>query len=59
MGLTGSDQHLSQMSVVPVNGKWKIGFPAGWGAPDTLIADSLKPWKELGLSEEAGLSQEQ
>ena len=37
---------------MPLNGRWKIEFPSGWGAPDSLVTDLLKPWKELNLSEE-------
>lgn len=31
---------------------WKLSFPAGWGAPESLTTDSLKAWKDLDLSPE-------
>lgn len=37
---------------VPVTGPWKLSFPAGWGAPDTIQLTELKPWKDLDLTAE-------
>jgi hypothetical protein len=31
---------------------WKLSFPLGWGAPDSLTTDLLKAWKDLDLSPE-------
>ena len=33
--------------------QWELSFPAGWGAPEKIMVDELKPWKELPLSAEA------
>ncbi|MDR1497307.1 MAG: hypothetical protein LBS59_02655 [Puniceicoccales bacterium] len=33
-------------------GEWKLVFPAGWGAPDSLGIKELKAWKDLDLSAE-------
>jgi hypothetical protein len=38
---------------IPVVGPWKVGFPAGWGAPETLSVDQLKSWTEMELPAEA------
>ena len=32
---------------------WRLSFPRGWGAPESIAIDRLVPWKELpGVSEE-------
>ena len=40
-------------SKVALTNPWTLHYPAGWGAPDTLQLQQLKPWCELPLSEEA------
>ena len=35
-----------------IDGKWKLQFPEGWGAPAQLEIETLKPWCELPISEE-------
>ncbi len=35
-----------------VDGKWMVSFPEGWGAPAEIPVDTLKPWKDLPMSEE-------
>ena len=36
----------------PVNGKWSLQFPEGWGAPADLEIETLAPWCELPMSDE-------
>ncbi len=38
---------------VPVEGPWKLAFPAGWGAPESVNLDRLISWTDLDLSPEA------
>lgn len=35
-----------------ITGPWKLTFPAGWGAPESVQANDLKPWKDLDISAE-------
>lgn len=35
-----------------ISTNWQLEFPAGWGAPAAMQIDSLKPWKDLGLTAE-------
>ncbi len=37
---------------IPLSDAWTVGFPTGWGAPDTLRLSALKAWPELELSPE-------
>ena len=39
---------------VPADGslKWRLSFPAGWGAPASLKLDNLASWTELPIGEE-------
>ncbi|GAA3994161.1 hypothetical protein GCM10022210_55350 [Mucilaginibacter dorajii] len=32
---------------------WELSFPTGWGAPQSLQVNELKPWKDLDMSPEA------
>ena len=36
----------------PVNGKWTLQFPEGWGTPATLEVEALAPWCELPMTDE-------
>ena len=36
----------------PVDGKWMLQFPEGWGAPATLDVEALAPWCNLPMSDE-------
>ena len=36
----------------PVNGKWSLQFPEGWGTPANLEVETLAPWCELPMSDE-------
>ena len=38
---------------IPVEGPWRLAFPAGWGAPEVVRVDKLTSWTELDLSPEA------
>jgi hypothetical protein len=40
------------VSFLPVSGPWKLSFPAGWGAPESLDLTELKSWKDLDISTE-------
>lgn len=33
-------------------GKWKLSFPAGWGAPSLIDLSEFKSWTELPISQE-------
>jgi hypothetical protein len=35
----------------PLN-KWTLSFPDGWGAPASIVLDTLKAWKDLDISAE-------
>ncbi len=37
---------------IALNNAWELRFPTGWGAPESLIVNELKPWKELDISYE-------
>lgn len=41
------------IATIPFTNTWKVEFPAGWGAPETLQLTDLKAWKDLDLSAEA------
>lgn len=41
------------VSALALDSSWKLVFPSGWGAPESLIVDELKAWKDLDLSAEA------
>ncbi len=41
------------VDALPVTGPWRLKFPAGWGAPDSVSTDSLRSWKDLDISPEA------
>jgi hypothetical protein len=32
---------------------WELSFPTGWGAPQSIPVNELKPWKDLDMSPEA------
>ena len=36
-----------------LDGTWSLTFPSGWGVPEHVNIDGLKPWCELTLSDEA------
>ena len=38
--------------IQPINGKWSLQFPEGWGAPANLETETLDPWCELPMSDE-------
>jgi len=40
------------VSSLPVSGSWKLSFPTGWGAPESIQLTNLKPWKDLDISAE-------
>jgi hypothetical protein len=35
-----------------VAGPWMLSFPTGWGAPEAMQVNELKPWKDLEISAE-------
>lgn len=41
------------IATIPFTNAWKVEFPSGWGAPDSLRLTALKAWKDLNLSAEA------
>ncbi|MCQ2178387.1 MAG: hypothetical protein MJY42_05845, partial [Bacteroidales bacterium] len=40
------------ISTISLDKGWALSFPEGWGAPERLETDVLKPWKDLEISEE-------
>lgn len=38
-------------SVTQLDG-WRLSFPSGWGIEGDVMTDTLKPWKDMELSEE-------
>lgn len=44
----------AEAAVVALNAPWRLSFPEGWGAPDSVTLAGLMPWCEIdGLSDEA------
>jgi len=41
------------ISTMKLTAPWDLSFPEGWGAPQSIRIDQLKPWKDLDLSPEA------
>lgn len=37
------------VSTLPISGIWKLSFPAGWGAPESVQITDLKAWKDLDI----------
>ena len=40
------------ISTISLDKDWALSFPEGWGAPERMETDVLKPWKDLDISEE-------
>jgi len=40
------------ISSIPLSSPWTLSFPSGWGITETLKLTSLKPWKDLDISDE-------
>lgn len=39
---------------LPLKDGWRLSFPAGWGAPESIALESLAPWNQIStLSDEA------
>lgn len=38
---------------LPIAGPWKLEFPAGWGAPESMRVEKLASWTQLDLPPEA------
>ena len=43
---------ISYNHAQPIEGKWVVQFPEGWGAPAKLEIDKLTPWCNMPMSEE-------
>lgn len=41
------------ISTIPMTAPWNLAFPEGWGAPQTIVINELKPWKDFDMSPEA------
>lgn len=35
-----------RLAELPVDGPWTLSFPAGWGAPSSVVLNALTPWNE-------------
>ena len=38
---------------IPITDHWTLRYPQGWGAPESIEISTLKPWKDLAVSDEA------
>ena len=49
-----SPEFKQKMTVetLPIEGRWMLAFPTGWGAPAALPLTDLKPWKDLDIAPE-------
>ena len=50
---TAKEKSLSAAKEKALAGEWRLSFPQGWGAPEALIVNELKPWCALDVSAEA------
>jgi hypothetical protein len=41
-----SDSQITDRIITNIAGPWKVNFPPNWGAPPTIILDSLISWTE-------------
>ena len=41
-----------QSTSIPLAQPWRLAFPTGWGAPESVTIPELKAWKELDTSPE-------
>nr|WP_184550316.1 glycosyl hydrolase [Mucilaginibacter sp. FT3.2] len=41
------------IATITLTAPWDLVFPAGWGAPQSIRINELKPWKDLDMSAEA------
>ena len=39
-----ADNQKADRSVTKIDGPWKVNFPPNWGAPPTIVLDSLMSW---------------
>lgn len=51
MGIVAKERKV--ITTIPFTNTWKVEFPSGWGAPESLQLTALKAWKDLDLSAEA------
>jgi len=56
-GSVGSADRMAKDAVekgspVPLANAWELFFPAGWGAPQSVIVQKLQAWKDLDIPEE-------
>ncbi len=52
-GVSASAEPKKEALVCDLSRGWEISFPGGWGAPEKLSLDQLKPWSKLDVSAEA------
>lgn len=38
------ERRFAETRVIPVEGPWKLSFPKGWGAPNSVTLDELVDW---------------
>ncbi|MGY5356158.1 glycosyl hydrolase [Wenyingzhuangia sp. IMCC45467] len=36
----------TKSSVINIEGAWKVNFPSGWGAPESIVLDELSSWTD-------------
>lgn len=37
---------VEKVGSMAITGSWQLNFPEGWGAPESVVFDSLTPWDE-------------
>ncbi|TWU51730.1 Glycosyl hydrolases family 2, sugar binding domain [Rubripirellula reticaptiva] len=42
-----SSIHVSGTEEITLRSNWKISFPVGWGAPQSIAIDRVGPWSEM------------
>ncbi len=44
---TGQPTHRNATASIDLDRPWTLSFPAGWGAPESINLDELKPWCDI------------
>lgn len=52
---TSPEKYTKKQKVqsIPITDHWTLRYPQGWGAPESIEISTLKPWKDLAVSDEA------
>ena len=59
---TGSDRRITADDIpadISISGEWEVGFPSGWGAPESKVFPNLYSWTEdsdFGIKHFSGIA---